>query len=87
MSDEQAQGEAIKVALSATRSREEDLEEAVITKFAAVVEWMTPGGDRWLSLVDEDSGGERLQRWDVQGMFFNVLHDPAWQQDDEDGAE
>ena len=68
------------------QSRDSALENAVLTKYAGVVEWMAPDGERWLSIVsgdasDEDAG---LQRWDVQGMFFNVLHDPAWHPEDGD---
>lgn len=58
----------------------EALENAVLTKYAAVVEWMAPDGVKWLSIISGDAADEHegLQRWDVQGMFFNVLHDPAW---------
>lgn len=72
MSDE------LRAALAMSGADDADLHGAVVTKYAAVVEWMAPDGERWLSLTDGDAGGERLHRWDVQGMFFNVLHDPAW---------
>lgn len=78
---------AVRGALADTRHDDEDLADAVVTKFAAVIEWMDPEGKRWLSLVDGDAGSERLQRWDVQGLFFNVMHDPAWHPDGDDDAD
>jgi len=68
------------------QAADEELAEAIVTKYAAVVEWMAPDGNRWLHLVSGDAGDEDegLHRWDVQGMFFNVLYDPAWQPDGDD---
>jgi hypothetical protein len=67
------------------QARDEDLAAATLTKYAAVVEWMDAEGTKWLSIVSGDAGDDEhgLQRWDVQGMFFNVLHDPAWYPEDE----
>lgn len=65
-------------ALQATRSDDEDLDGAVLVGFAAVAEWVRPDGGRHLSIVDGRGTGERLERWQTQGYFFNVLHDPAW---------
>lgn len=79
MSDESA---AIITALQAARPDDDDLDGAVVIGFAAVAEWMTPSGHRWISLETGDASGEALQRWQVQGYFFNVLHDPAWQPED-----
>jgi hypothetical protein len=82
-----SEGDSILAALAKTRDGDDDLGEAVVTKYAAVVEWMAPDGNRWLSLVTADAGDVELQRWDVQGMFFNVMHDPAWHPRDEDPDE
>lgn len=71
----------VRAAVAASRPDDEDLEGAVVTKFVAVTEWMAPDGTRWLTLLDGDAADEPLYRWDVQGMFHNVLHDPAWQED------
>lgn len=78
---------SVRDALSSTRRGDEDLDGAVLTRFAAVVEWMDPDGEKWLSIVDGDAGDQRLKRWDVQGLLFNVMHDPAWQHDDEEDDE
>jgi len=64
--------------LSQTQDASEDIDGAVLVQYAAVAEWMTPDGERWLSLVDGAANGDRLYRWQVQGMLFNVMHDPAW---------
>jgi hypothetical protein len=71
--------ERIIAALQAARPDDDDLDGAVVIGFAAVAEWMTPSGERWISLETGDASGADLQRWQVQGYFFNVLHDPAWQ--------
>lgn len=84
MNDPQPEVVAVLQALAGTRHHDEDLNDAVVTKFAAVVEWMDPAGKRWLSLVNADAGGERLYRWDVQGMLFNLMHDRMWDSDEGD---
>jgi hypothetical protein len=77
--------ERILQALQAEHEMDEDIEGGVVVGFAAVVEWLAPDGKRWLTLLDGDASGERLYRWQVQGYFHNVLHDPSWHPvDDED---
>jgi hypothetical protein len=71
-------------ALAGLRGDDEELDGAVVVGFAAAVEWMTPDGTKWLCLQTGDAAGQELQRWQVQGYLFNVLHDPAWHEDDGD---
>jgi hypothetical protein len=72
----------IRAGLQASRIDDADLGEAVVIGYAAVAEWMTPDGTRWLSLTTGDATDEELMRWQVQGYFYNVLNDPAWEDDD-----
>jgi hypothetical protein len=72
-------------ALAATRPEDSGLDGAVVVGYAAVVEWMSPDGEKWLTLETGNAMGEPLVRWQLQGYLHNVLHDPAWQGGCDDG--
>jgi hypothetical protein len=76
--------DAFMSALQASRADDKDLSDAVVVGYAAVTEWLAPDGKRWLTMDTSDRAGEELMRWQVQGYFHNVLHDPTWQPDDDE---
>jgi hypothetical protein len=58
--------------------QDEEMEDAVLVSYVTVAEWVLPDGSRQLTELDGQANGDRLARWQAQGLMFNLLHDPAW---------
>lgn len=62
-------------AIQASNDANPEIEEAVLVNWALVAEWSDPEGQRWISRLSGNDGGEDSPpRWTVEGLLHYALY-------------
>jgi hypothetical protein len=76
MVDEATPRKLLAPAIQGTADHDDEIEGALLTGFVAIAEWMSPSGEKWLSMIHGSGAGDAaLPMWQVRGYLHEALYD------------